>query len=82
MGRVSCVNGINWVNGVNGANLLTLVNWVSWINAVNGLTLLGSYTSANTRTSVLKNLTFPNSKFGKGKYAPTLTNWGGGLSDQ
>ena len=50
-------------------NLLTLVNWVSRINDLNGLTLLGPYTSANTRTSVLKNLTFPNYKFGKGKYA-------------
>ena len=79
VGRVSCVNGMN---GVNGANLLTLGNWVSWINEANGLTLLVPYTFANTRTSVLKNLTFPTYKFGKGKYAPTLTNWGGGLSDQ
>ena len=54
---------------MNGLNLLTLVNWVSWINKVNGLTLLGPYTSATTRTSALKNLTFPNYKFGKGKYA-------------
>ena len=68
--------------GVNGANLLTLVNWVSWINEANGLTLLGPYTFASTRNSVLKNLTFPTYKFGKGKYAPTLTNWVGGLSDQ
>ena len=37
------------------------------------------YNCANTHTSVLKNLTFPNYKFGKGKYAPTLTNWVGGL---
>ena len=66
VGRVSCVNGMNWVNG---ANLLTLVNWVNWMNEVNGLTLLGPYTSATTCTSALKNLTFPNYKFGKGQYA-------------
>ena len=68
------------------------------MNEVNGLTLLGPYTSATTCTSALKNLTFPNYKFGKGKYAfypiklsrfaeknevrQTLTNWVGGLSDQ
>ena len=73
---------MNWVNRVNGANLLTLVNWVSYINEVNGLILLGPYASAITRTSVLRNLTFPNYMFGKGKYAPILTNWVGGLSDQ